>query len=435
MKVPAKIQKEIYAGDIRRMEERKTMLQDEQILRELVKEYREAALSDKNQKKKEMHIALNDLKMTKPVLLIDELPWHELNNEGELTCLCQDPYLREIETYLRQMLYRYRHIPGDMVLPPEIKVSKIIHTTGIGISVREDIKSTDDLNRIVSHHFIDQMQDESCLELFHNEEITYDKEGSERRLEMVSNMLGDLLPVRLVGSPWCFDTLWDDVATLHGVGQILIDLLDRPDYMHAVAEKLTGIFLDKVRQYEELNLFEGLQDTVHCTSAYTSELPSKDCDGVHFKAKDVWGRGAAQVFVSVSPAMREEFDIPYMSRAMEPFGLVYYGCCEPLHNQIDIISKIPHLRKITVTPWADYDIAAEQIGKNYVYSAKASAATVALNNMNDDVVRAEIKKITDACYRNNCNFELVLKDVSTVSYHSDHLERWEKIAREFIPED
>ena len=112
MKVPAKIQKEIYAGDIRRMEERKTMLQDEQILRELVKEYREAALSDKNQKKKEMHIALNDLKMTKPVLLIDELPWHELNNEGELTCLCQDPYLREIETYLRQMLYRYRHISG-----------------------------------------------------------------------------------------------------------------------------------------------------------------------------------------------------------------------------------------------------------------------------------------------------------------------------------
>ena len=30
--------------------------------------------------------------------------------------------------------------------------------------------------------------------------------------------------------------------------------------------------------------------------------------------------------------------------------------------------------------------------------------------------------------------ELVLKDVSTVSYHPEHLERWEKIAREFIPD-
>ncbi len=411
------------------------MSQDERILRELVKQYREIAFSDGNRRKMEMHRTLNDLKMIRPILLIDELPWHELNQEGELTLQCQDPFLRETESYLRQMLYRYRHIPADMVLPPEIKVSKIIHTTGIGISVKENIRSTDSLNRIVSHQFIDQMADESALERFHNEEITYDKEESERRWSLLANMIGDLIPVRLVGSPWCFDTLWDDVATLHGVGQTLMDLLDRPEYMHAVAEKLTDIFLDKVRQYEELDLFEGMQDTVHCTSAYTSELPSKDFDGVHFKAKDVWGRGAAQIFVSVSPAMREEFDIPYMCRAMEPFGLVYYGCCEPLHNQIDIISKIPHLRKITVTPWADYDVAAERIGREYVYSAKASAASVALNDVNEDALRAELKKITDACYRNGCNFELILKDVSTVSYHPENLRLWERIAREFIPDD
>ena len=257
------------------------MSHDERILRELVRQYREIAFSDKNLRKIEMHKALNDLKMIRPVLLIDELPWHELNNDGELTLLCQDPLLRETESYLRQMLYRYRHIPGDMVLPPELKVSKIIHTTGIGISVKENIRSTDSMNRIVSHSFIDQMADESCIERFHNEKNTYDKEESERRWEMMANMVGDLLPVRLVGSPWCFDTLWDDVATLHGVGQTLMDLLDRPEYMHAVAEKLTNIFLDKVRQYEELDLFEGGQDTVHCTSAYTSELPSRDFDGAH----------------------------------------------------------------------------------------------------------------------------------------------------------
>ena len=90
---------------------------------------------------------------------------------------------------------------------------------------------------------------------------------------------------------------------------------------------------------------------------------------------------------------------------------------------------------MTVTPWADYEVAAEQIGKKYVYSAKASAAAVALETINEDQIRRELKTITDACYRNGCNFELVLKDVSTVSYHPEHLERWEKIAREFIPED
>ena len=230
------------------------MNRDEMILRELAKQYKEYAFSDRNLKKKEMHIALNDLRMQKPVLLIDELPWHELNHTGELTVQCTDPYLREVETYLRQMLYRQRHIPGDMVLPQELKVSKVIHSSGIGISVKEDIAVSDAANRIVSHRFIDQMKDESCMELLHNEEITLDEKESLRRYELVANMVGDILPVRLVGSPWCFDTLWDDVATLHGVGQILVDLLERPEYMHALAQKLTDIFLDKVRQYEELNL-------------------------------------------------------------------------------------------------------------------------------------------------------------------------------------
>lgn len=297
---------------------------------------------------------------------------------------------------------------------------------------REGTLKKDRNNNIASHRFIDQLADESCLERIHNETITYDKEESERRYNLVANLVGDIVPVRLVGDQWCFDTLWDDVARLHGVGQLLEDLLDRPEYMHALARKLTDVFLDRVRQYEELNLFEGNQDLLHGTAAYTDQLPSPECDGVHFKAKDVWGRGAAQVFVSVSPAMRDEFDLPYMAEAMEPFGLVYYGCCEPLHNQIDNLTKIPHLRKITVTPWANYDLAAEQIGKKYVYSAKANPANVAMDAMSEEVIRAELKKITDACYRNGCNFELVLKDISTVSYHPEHLERWARIAKEYV---
>lgn len=410
------------------------MINDEKILRELSEQYRELAFQDSNQRKKQLHIAVNDLHMIRPIILIDELPWHELNHNGELNIQCEDPYLQQVESYLRQMLFRARHIPGDMVLPEYLKVSKVIHTTGMGLSIKEDTLSNDAANHIVSHRFTDIMEDESCLELIHNEIITFDQAESERRYDMVANMVGDILPVKLAGSPWCFNTLWDDVAELRGVEPLMEDLYDRPEYMHAIAEKLTDVFLDKVRQYEELNLFEGYQDGVHCTAAYSKDLPSADCDGEHFKAKDVWGRGAAQVFGSVSPAMREEFDIPYMSKAMEPFGLVYYGCCEPLHNQIDNVSKIPNLRKLTVTPWADYDLAAEQIGKKYVYSAKVNPANVAMGSVSEETIREELKTISEACYRNGCNFEVVLKDVSTVSYHPENLEKWEKIAREFFPE-
>ena len=408
------------------------MLKDEVILKKLAQEYREAAFSEKNIRNKELQIAVNDLHMIRPVVLIDELPWHELNAEGELTLFCEDPYLREIELQMRQALYRWRHIPADMVVPQAVRVGKVIHTTGCGFHIREDSVSIDAQQTINSKRFYDQLEDESSLELFHNETITYDKEESERRFDLVSNMIGDIIPVRLIGNQWIFDTLWDDIAQLHGVENTMIDLLERPEYMHALAEKLTDIYIDKIRQYDKLDLFEGAQDSLHCTAAYTEDLPSDTFDGVRYHTKDVWGRGAAQVFTTVSPAMREEFDLPYMIRAMEPFGLVYYGCCEPLHNQIDIISKIPHLRKITVTPWADYDLAAEQIGKRFVASTKARPSVLALPDFNEDEVRKELQTILNACVKSGCSFELVLKDVSTVAYHPENLFRWEKIAMEMI---
>jgi hypothetical protein len=39
-------------------------------------------------------------------------------------------------------------------------------------------------------------------------------------------------------------------------------------------------------------------------------------------------------------------------------GLNYYGCCEPLHNKMDILAKVPRLRKISISPWCDVARAA-----------------------------------------------------------------------------
>ena len=409
------------------------MRQEETVLRELAKAYREISESDENRRNRKLHTAVNDLHMERPIVLIDEIPWHELTASGELDIVCEDPFLQEIEAQMRQVLYRARHFPLDMAVPEALRVTKVIHTTGIGMEIQDEHVPRIGRSPIVSKRFIDQMEDESSLEKIHNEVITVDMEESEKRLHMVEEIVGDIVPVKLIGDQWCFDTLWDDVARLHGIENMLIDFLDRPEYMHDIAEKLTEVFLDKVRQYEELNLFEGRQDLLHSTAAYTDSLPAEGFDGVHYRAKDVWGRGAAQVLVSASPALREEFDLPYMARAMEPFGLVYYGCCEPLHGQVETLARmIPHLRKITVTPWAKYEQMAEEIGERFVYSAKANPANVAMPRLNEDDIRAEFRRITECCEKNGCNYEIVLKDISTVSEHPEHLDRWAEIAREFI---
>ena len=61
------------------------MNNDVKILRELAARYAVAANDDRNYERKLLHKAVNDLHMIRPVVLIDELPWNELNGEGELT--------------------------------------------------------------------------------------------------------------------------------------------------------------------------------------------------------------------------------------------------------------------------------------------------------------------------------------------------------------
>ena len=106
------------------------MNNDVKILRELAARYAVAANDDRNYERKLLHKAVNDLHMIRPVVLIDELPWNELNGEGELTLYCEDPFLRTVEQKMRQTLYKWNHFPADMIITPYFGIEKVIHTTG-----------------------------------------------------------------------------------------------------------------------------------------------------------------------------------------------------------------------------------------------------------------------------------------------------------------
>lgn len=131
------------------------MQDDVKILSKLAYDYFKIANSYNNAEKIRLHTAVNDLKQIRPVVLIDELPWHEMNIDNELTLQCTDNYLRQIEWFLRSNIYKHKHMPADMVLPPFIPVQKVIHSTGIGILVDEEILVNDNGNNIVSHKYID----------------------------------------------------------------------------------------------------------------------------------------------------------------------------------------------------------------------------------------------------------------------------------------
>ena len=135
----------------------------------------------------------------------------------------------------------------------------------------------------------------------------------------------------------------------------------------------------------------------------------------------------------VSPEMRDEFELPYMKRIFDRCGLSYYGCCEPLHDSIDDLRKrFPNLRRISITPWANPDVAADRMGSDYVYSYKPNPAYVARGVVEMEAARAEIERVVEACNRNHAPLEFVLKDISTVNGRPEVLTEWIDMVNDVI---
>lgn len=408
------------------------MTQDAVVLRKLAYAYFEIAHHPRNWENIRLHQAVNDLRQIRPVVLIDELPWNEMNIDNDLTLHCTDPYLRSVEWFFRSNLYKSKYMPADMIVPPYVPVHKVIHDSGIGIKIDEVTLAIDQTNHIVAHQYKDKLATEEDLETLHPPILIYDGDETMKRYQRLGNILGDILPVKLCGVSYFSAGPWDEISMYRGVTNLLMDLVERPDFMHRIVRKLTDIRLSYLEQYEALDLFDQDGYSLHCTPIHTSDLPRKGFDGTKVTRKDVWGRGVAQIFASVSKRMHDEFDIQYMIETVGQCGLVYYGCCEPLDKKMDIVEKLPNLRKVGMTPWADVNVGAEAINTKYVLSSKPNPAAVAVPTLNTEALRKEIGNILDACKRNHCNCDIVLKDISSCHHRPQNIFEWEQTVMEMV---
>jgi hypothetical protein len=405
---------------------------DHEILRALAGQVAELANLDIQSHNQELHRAVNSLRMIRPVVLLDELPWNQLNQDGELTLKCQDEFLRTVEQEMRRTLYRWNHCRGDMIVEPFYRLNRSVAIGDIGVNIHEDILASDGDNNIVSHHYIDQLSDEESLEKLHPPEITVDDDLTQRRRALLDSIFGDILPIRVTGVTHAgFYMPWDNLAMWRGVEPIYVDLMDNPELLHAFMRKFLDIRLDLMTRLEKMNLLDADLGILHCTPGLVDELPG-EIEGGRVTRKNLWGRGTAQVFASVSPAMHDEFEIEYAKAFFEGFGLVYYGCCEPLHNKIDIVKKLPNLRKISITPWADVRKAAERIGRDYVLSRKPNPASVAVPSLDEEALRKDILETLTLCRENGTPVDITLKDISTVCYNPNNLTRWEQVVMETV---
>ncbi len=408
-----------------------TNTHDRDIIRELAVRVAEVAALPVQEQKRELWRKLNGLKPERPMVTIDQVCWNEMNVDDELTLRCEDPECRGYEWFLRMTLYQWKHFPVDMVVEPFVRVPKAIRNTGIGVGAVEEVAVTDPTNAVVGHAFKNQFVTDADLDKIKMAVVSHDEAETARRLDVAHELFDGELGVFEQGLDYNL-SVWDPISALMGVQEALYTIIDRPEYMEELARRIVRSYMSMLDQAEEQGLLCHHQSLVHCTGAYTDELPAPGFDPAKPRTRDIWMFGLAQMFSTVSPAMFERFEIDTSMPIFERFGLVYYGCCDPLDRKMAQVRKIPHVRKISMSPWVDEELGASEIRGDYVYSRKPNPALLASVSFHEAEVREHLQASVDACARHGCPLELILKDISTVCYEPQRLWRWAEIAMEVV---
>jgi hypothetical protein len=406
---------------------------DRQVLRTLAGELAEIAALDVHAEKAAMWASINKLQSQRPMVWMNEIPWHEMNVDDELTLKCTAPFARTLEDNMRKTIYQWRHMPGDMIVSNYISCPMAIEDTGFGLEEDVDIAITDAENDVVSRRFHRQIIDPEDIEKIKNSVISHDEGATEERYQMMCDVMGDIIPIRIEGIKGMWFSPWDELIRWWGVQEAMMDMMLRPEMVNDIVSRLVDVYIDRLDQWERLNILTCNNDNTRVGSGaygYTDELPGAKFDTKHINASNLWGCATAQIFSQVSPDMHWEFALRHEMRYLKRWGLTYYGCCEPLDIKMDILRKIPNLRKISMSPWVDPERSAAEIAGDYVYSYKPNPAVLAEDRWRPDQARQDLVKYLDQT--RSCHVEIIMKDISTLRREPQRLWEWEKIAMEVI---
>lgn len=407
---------------------------DKTILRKLAEETANITALPIQVQKADMWRRLNRLDPVKVMVLINEIPWHEMGPEVELKT--NSKFCRSYEMQLRRMLYQWKHMRCDMVIEAKVFCPLAIHDTGFGIeadmiNAEGDTGFRDPVVVTGASDFEPVIKNEEDMEKIQMPQVKIDREVTERNHELLSDIFKDILSVEKQGAPGFWFAPWDELVTWLGVEEALTYMITRPKFVHRLMKRLVDAHLYRLDQYEKLNALASNNGPYRVGSGgfgFTDELPQVDFNNTHVGAIDIWGCSAAQILAAVSPEMHQEFALQYEMPWLERFGLTYYGCCDPLHKKIHILESIPNLRKISVSPWADLKEAAANISDKYVLSLKPNPAVLAAENWNLDAARQQLSQALEKT--KDCAVEVILKDISTCRKEPHRLWEWADMAME-----
>ena len=405
---------------------------DKTILRDVGRKLAEVAAHPSHKEKAGLWRRLNGLERVRPMILLMDSTQHETGNKVELQC--EGKWARAEERALRTKIYQWEHMRDDRVIDATSYCSFIYTVTGMGI----EVNTTNPDHVFGAKQYNCVIDDNSDPEMIRMPEVTVDWNATNRRLDLFHEVYDGIIPVGAHGNAGCWFAIMDGFIQWRGLQRTFIDMIDRPEWVHAWMEQLTRWHESEWEQYEELGLIslnnctDGVMSVGPGGLGFTDELPQPDFDGEHIRRKDIWGHATTQIFSEVSPAMHEEFALKYERRFLSKFGLSSYGCCEPLDRKVNILRSIPNLRRISMSPWIDAARGAEAIGRDGVFSYKPNPAILGMETWDVNYAREQLRDVFEKT--KGCVVEVIMKDLHTVRGEVRRMSEWVDMAMQLAQE-
>ncbi len=394
--------------------------------RELARQVAEHAASDENQRICRRWRDVNALRRPDraPVWCRPVGAWAEILPDGALQC--EEPSLRSVERRFRQILVK-RDIGDDEPLDAFLPVVATFdrepaNLWGVDIGRRHSgepggawaydppLKTEADFDRLRLPHFV------------------FNEAKTQEALSRADELLGDILPAKLLCGPPLGATLGTAAADLRGLTQLMLDMADQPHLVHRLMAHLRDATLGAIAAAEATGrLTPNHTGPMTCSDPIHTDPPAISRPAEGFSCKNCWLMLNSQEFDQVSPAMWEEFLLEDQRPIMARYGLIGYGCCENLTHKIDGLLAIPNLRIFVASAWTDLDKVVERCGADTVILWRQKARAVVFPT-DTATIRRDLE---DGMRRlQGCHVQIVLRELQTLAGHPRRLHAWTRLAKD-----
>ncbi|MCC7491244.1 MAG: hypothetical protein IT204_02805 [Fimbriimonadaceae bacterium] len=400
------------------------------VLRRLAAQWAELAADPVMAERRRCWTALHDLRPERHMVLFET--WTLEDYLADVTLECEDPLARGLEWRMRWTLRQATEVGDDLVLEPCWRVGWDVGGTGYGVTIESE-RAVDSAGAHHGYRFNHPIRTPADLERLVPRRWHVNRDSTQQRVEAIDAVFGDLLPVVLHGTESLHAGLTSDAFRLIGNDNLLLWPYDQPAALHRLMAYIRD---DKLGYFEFLEAEGLLGLNQHWTfvgsgsPGLTTSLPAADYAG-QARLRDLWVWLESQETTMHSPDCFGEFFLPYMAAVAAKFGLIYYGCCEPIHDRWHLIrDAIPHVRSASVSPWCDLNLVGDLLADRVVLSRKPKPAPISGPTPDWDVLAADLDATLAGGAR--CGIEFIFRDVYRICGDRPRLRRWTELVRERI---